>query len=135
MGWSCHIPYPWVAGHRYRLRVETDEPGWWAASVADDDSGVVSPIGRIRVPPTTGLGYWSVMWTEYYGPSVHQCSDLATARALFGTPTAPGRTVPERRHSHLGELAGPALDHTTCDTSSIEDLPDGVRHQMGGAPG
>ncbi|HEX7275829.1 MAG TPA: hypothetical protein VF244_00500 [Acidimicrobiales bacterium] len=132
MGWSCHIPYAWEAGRRYRLRVGTDEAGWWAASVTDDESGVVSPIGRIRLPAAvTGLGSWSVMWTEYYGPSVAKCSDLATARAVFGTPVA-GTARPERRHSHLGELAGPHLDHTTCDTSSIEDLPAGARHQMGG---
>jgi len=152
VGWSCHIPYPWVAGRAYRLRVATDGAGWWVASAADDLTGHVSPIGRIKVPDACGgLGRWSVMWTEYYGPSVSRCSDLPCARVVFGTPTATSTStstsaaasttaasttvVPERDHSHLGDLAGAHLDHRTCDTSRVEAVPGGVRHEMAGAEG
>lgn len=80
-----------------------------------------------------GLGRWSVMWTEYYGASVARCSDLPCSRVVFGTPTATGAAVaPERSHSHLGDLAGPGLDHQTCDTSRIEAVAGGVRHEMAG---
>ena len=49
-GWSCRIPYQWVAGEAYGLQVWTDGGGWWAAKVADERTGEVSDIGRIRVP-------------------------------------------------------------------------------------
>ncbi len=125
-GWSCRISYPWVAGRSYRLRVWTDEPGWWAASVADladVDSGAGRLIGRIRVrDEVTGLDRWSVMWTEYYS-ALTRCSDLTHSRVVFTTPTADGSIVPEREHSHVNE--------GDCEGSSVESVPGGVRHEMG----
>ncbi|MEA2843265.1 MAG: hypothetical protein QOJ69_936 [Actinomycetota bacterium] len=126
-GWSCRIPYHWVAGDAYRLRVATDGGGWWAATVADERSGVVSPIGRIRVPGEwRGLGCWSVMWTEYYGAPLRRCADLAHSSAVFGIPTAVdegGRgVVPDRRHDHLSDGRCPA---------SVEEVDGGVRQEMG----
>ena len=136
-GWSCRIPYHWVAGHAYRLRVWTDGDGdgggWWAATVTDDGSatgdgsGLVSPIGRIRVPGEWGrLGGWSVMWTEYYGRPLRRCSQLAHSRAVFGTPTAAtdeGRLVrPDRSRHHLGDGTCPA---------SVDEVDGGVRQEMG----
>jgi hypothetical protein len=127
-GWSCRIAYHWAAGHAYRLRVETDHPGWWSATVADEHSGVASPIGRIRVPGSWGrLATWSVMWTEYYGRPLRRCADLAHSRATFGTPTADtvdgGRTLaPEHRHDHLSDGDCPA---------AITEVEGGVRQEMG----
>ncbi len=122
-GWSCRIPYPWVPGRAYRLRVWTDEPGWWAASVTDVEADVGRLIGRIRVGDrVTGLGRWSVMWTEYYRPLV-RCSDLTHSRVVFRIPTADGGVVPERRHSHVND--------GDCQESSVDDVPGGVRHEMG----
>lgn len=127
-GWSCRIPYQWVAGDGYRLTVGAEGGGWWAATVADERSGVVSPIGRIRVPEAWGrLGCWSVMWTEYYGRPLRRCGDLSHSRAVFGTPMARGtdgarRLVPDRRHDHLSDGRCPA---------SVEEVAGGVRHQMG----
>ncbi len=127
-GWSARIPYLWEAGTTYRLRVETADTApdgtWWAASVTDTATGVASDIGRLRAPPGWGgLGAWSVMWTEYYGPTLTRCSDLAPVSAVFGTPVADGAVGPARVTSHIGE--------GTCATTRITALGHGVRQEMG----
>jgi len=125
VGWSCRIPYRWEAGRVYRLRVATDRRGWWDASVADIAAGTTSWIGRIRVPEDWGgLGEWSVMWTEFYGASLSRCQDLAHSRVVFGTPVADdGAIVPDSHGNHYND--------GTCDTSNIELVDRGVRHEIG----
>jgi hypothetical protein len=124
-GWSCRIPYLWQAGRTYGMRLSTPGGGWWAAAVRDEATGEVREIGAIRVPGHwRNLDSWSVMWTEYYGPALNSCSDLPLSSVVFGTPTAEGGDVkPAGSHSHIGE--------GTCETSHIEPLAGGVRHQMG----
>jgi len=124
-GWSCRIPYLWQPGRAYRLKVFTPGGGWWGARVRDEITGEVSEIGGIRVPGHwRNLDSWSVMWTEYYGPPLNSCSDLAHSSVIFGTPTADdGESRPAGSHSHLSE--------GTCQTSRVEALTEGVRHQMG----
>ena len=103
-----------------------EEPGWWAASVTDVEAGVTRLIGRIQVKEqVTGLGQWSVMWTEYYG-ALLRCADLTHSRVVFGVPTADGGVVPERRHNHVND--------GDCQESSVVDVPGGVRHEMGAPP-
>jgi hypothetical protein len=69
------------------------------------------------------LDSWSVMWTEYYGPPLTSCTELAYSSVVFGRPTAnDGEGKPAGSHSHLSE--------GTCP-SRVEDLGYGVRHQMG----
>lgn len=91
----------------------------------DEATGEVHELGGIRVPGHwRGLDSWSVMWTEYYGPALNSCTDLAYSSVVFGTPTADnGEVKPAGSHSHLGD--------GMCQTSRIEHLADGVRHQMG----
>ncbi|MCU1496580.1 MAG: hypothetical protein JWM47_533 [Acidimicrobiales bacterium] len=124
-GWSCRIPYLWQAGRAYGLRVHTPGGGWWAAAVRDETTGEVHELGGIRVPAGwRNLDSWSVMWTEYYGPPLNSCDDLAHSSVVFGTPTAEsGDVKPAGSHSHISE--------GTCATSDIQALADGVRHQMG----
>jgi hypothetical protein len=124
-GWSCRIPYQWQAGRAYGLKVASVGGGWWAAKVRDEETGEISEIGGIRVPENWRLlDTWSVMWTEYYGPPLTSCSDLPYSCVVFGTPVAnDGETRPAGSHSHIGD--------GTCDTSSIEAVPNGVRHEMG----
>jgi len=129
-GWSARIPYLWTAGTAYRLRVVRDdttaEGTWWSASVVDGDTAEVSHIGRLRAPPGWGgLGPWSVMWTEYYGPPLRRCSDLAPVSAVFSAPTADDAVAPARARSHIGD--------GTCSTTRITDIDDGVRQEMGSA--
>lgn len=124
-GWSCRIPYMWEAGRPYALKVSFVGEGWWEAKVRDEVTGNISVIGAIRVPGDWRLlDTWSVMWTEYYGPPLNSCTDLPHSSVLFGTPLAnDGETKPAGSHSHLGD--------GTCETSLIEKVQDGVRHQMG----
>lgn len=123
VGWSCRIPLRWEAGRSYRLEVAlvAAEPDgdWWAASVGGEE------FGRIRVPGGWGgMGEWSVMWTEYYGPPLGACADLAYARARFGEPRAQGGAVrPLRSQSHVGE--------GDCHTTRITEVAGGVRQEMG----
>jgi hypothetical protein len=124
-GWSCRNPYAWQAGRAYALKVSAIGGNWWEAKVRDEETGVISQIGGIRVPENWRLlDSWSVMWTEYYGPPLDRCSDLAYSSVIFGTPLAnEGEVKPAGSHSHLGE--------GTCTTSDIQTLSGGVRHQMG----
>ena len=124
-GWSCRIPYQWEAGRAYGLKVFTPGGGWWGAKVRDEATGEVKELGGILVPEHwRGLDTWSVMWTEYYGPQLNSCSDLAYSSVIFGVPTADdGEVKPAGSHSHLGD--------GSCETSYVEHLADGVRHQMG----
>lgn len=124
-GWTCRAPYPVTAGRRYRLRVWTVEPGWWAATVADDAAGAETEIGFIRVPPDwRQLGTPSRMSTQYEGGPITSCADLPHCRVVFFAPTAEGGAVePERMFSNLGE--------GSCDRSRVEPVPGGVRHEIG----
>ena len=124
-GWSCRIPYAWEAGRAYGMKIFTPGGGWWGAKVRDEETGKVDEIGGIRVPEHwRNLDSWSVMWTEFYGPPLNSCSDLPYSSVIFGTPTAhDGEVRPAGSHSHISD--------GTCQTSYIEHLPEGVRHQMG----
>jgi hypothetical protein len=124
-GWSCRIPYLWQAGRSYALKVYTPGGGWWAAKVRDETTGVISELGGIRVPGHwRNLDSWSVMWTEFYGGPLTSCSDLPYSSVIFGTPIAnDGDGKPAGSHSHIGD--------GTCDSSHIEAVAQGVRHQMG----
>lgn len=124
-GWSCRIPYMWQPGRAYAFKVASIGGNWWEAKVRDEATGVISQIGGIRVPEHWRLlDSWSIMWTEYYGPPLERCSDLAYSSVIFGTPLAnDGEAKPAGSHSHLGE--------GTCATSDIQTVAQGVRHQMG----
>ena len=124
-GWSCRIPYLWQPGRAYALKVSSIGGNWWEAKVRDEATGIISQIGGIRVPERWRLlDSWSIMWTEYYGPPLDRCSDLAYSSVIFGTPLAnDGEVKPAGSHSHLGE--------GTCATSDIQTVAQGVRHQMG----
>lgn len=122
VGWSCRIPFSWEPGQAYRLRVgvvdEDADERWWAAELDGDE------FGRIRAPAAWGrLGAWSVMWTEYYGPAVARCEDLAYSRVTFSTPVADGAVRPYRSDDHLGD--------GQCGASNVTRVGDGVRHEMG----
>lgn len=123
-GWSCRVAYSWVPGRVYWFRLESTEPSWWAASVVDETDGSETMIGRIRVPAAwRGLSSSSVMWTEYYGQPVTDCADLALSRVVFSTPWS-GDVRPQSSNNHLG-------DQGSCSNSSVVEVPEGVRHEMG----
>jgi len=125
VGWSCRIPYQWEAGRAYELRVSTPGDDWWEASVRDDATGVETDIGAIRVPGNwRQLDSWSVMWTEYYGPPLGRCADLAYSSVIFSTPVAnDGEVKPAGSHHRIGD--------GSCDGSRVDAVAGGVRHEMG----
>lgn len=124
-GWSCRVPYQWRPGHAYALKVSAIGGGWWEAKVRDESTAAITLIGGIRVPGHwRNLDSWSVMWTEYYGPPLEHCAELAHSSVIFGTPLANGgEAKPAGSHSHLGE--------GTCTGSDVQTVAQGVRHQMG----
>jgi len=128
-GYSCKIPYEWVIGRSYRLRVwstRADTMGkWWGAWVMDRTTGVEEFIGEIRVPLAWGgLGSWSVMWTEYFAP-IATCAEQPKARAVFDAPKANSLTVAPLSHfNHMTQATG-------CTNGRITDVHNGVRQEMG----
>jgi hypothetical protein len=122
----CRIHFAWETGRAYRMRVWTDDAGTWSAAVADERGGGENIIGHIRVPPGwRRLGSWSVMSTEYRGGALTRCQDLRLSQVVFSEPTADKGTVkPQRQVNRVGP--------GTCEGSSVEDVPGGVRHTMGG---
>ncbi|MDQ6796414.1 MAG: hypothetical protein M3011_00075 [Actinomycetota bacterium] len=124
--WSCRVLYPWEAGRSYRMRLWSDEPGWWSATLTDLAAGREDLIGRIRVPNDwRQLAGWSVMATRYRNGPVRRCDDLAECRVAYQEPTAnDGRIQPVRHENHLGP--------GTCECSRVADVRGGVRHEIGG---
>ncbi|MCA1691599.1 MAG: hypothetical protein LC733_05125, partial [Actinobacteria bacterium] len=70
-----------------------------------------------------GLGEWSIMWTEYYGPPITRCTDLLYSSVVFSTPAADHGVPPVRWNDHLGD--------GTCENSRITRVNGGVRHEVG----
>lgn|GEM_PF-1870900 len=140
-GQTVRIPFAWVVGSAYRLRVTSAGGGTWEAWVgpaAAADGGRPTPVdpapaggdtlvGRIRVPASWGgLQASSVMWTERYSGPLSSCADLRRAEALFSAPTADrGRVRPTGHHNHLAQKVH-------CPGSSVVDAPGGVVQVMGG---
>jgi hypothetical protein len=97
-GYSCKIPYEWVANRRYRLRLwATGTDGadeWWGAWVMDRTTGAEQHIGSIRVPlPWGWLGSWSVMWTS---------TSARRSRGARTSPTLAPSSTRRRRTPHRG---------------------------------
>jgi hypothetical protein len=121
---ACRIPCEWQVGRVYHLQVWTEGGGWWAAAVQEGE-GPPSLIGRIQVPEGwRRLASTSTMSTEYRGP-LTRCADMPPSRVTFSPPTADGGTVSPVRHEIR---LGPG----TCEGSTVELTPAGVRHLMGG---
>jgi len=126
-GWSCTRPVAWDVGRTYRLRVWTEVDGWWSADVAEEGREP-EIVGHARVPGDwRRLASQSMAFSEYRGPPLARCTDLAPSCVTFSVPTADAGTLPVlpvRREN----LTGPG----TCEGSQIDDLGGGVRHRMGG---
>jgi hypothetical protein len=130
-GYQTVIPYAWKPGRMYRLRMfrsgESRRGTEWSATVRDESSGEVSPIGTITVPKKWGgLGAWSVMWSERYtGPEVRTCDDVGYSRVTFTAPTADGGSVrPDRHHSYV-------TDPANCPNSRVTGRGGRFRQEMG----
>ncbi|PKP58969.1 hypothetical protein CVT91_07575 [Candidatus Atribacteria bacterium HGW-Atribacteria-1] len=132
-GWSCRIPYNWVEGRTYRLRIwelccahKPWEDEWWGAWITDTFSDKETFIGKIKVPSSwQWLDNSSVVWVEYYG-QVNDCDSIPYAKARFEQPTADdGSFMPQELTPVIG---------TTCTNAKITLLENqGVIFETGGS--
>lgn len=123
-GFTCRIdPFNWRTGRTYELEVEqgaTDSLGtWYRASVLDTVTSLSVTVGDIRVPTSWGGIQGWVSWTENFGPSIAQCSDLPQSRVLWQYPTAQHRTVTIAGHENVV--------HDADCRAKIKDVANGVR--------
>ena len=130
-GYQTLVPFEWVAGHTYRLRVEAvdasaDDGSWWRANVGDVERDDRCEIGRILVPRAwQRLDTWSVVWTEFFSPAITDCAQMECASAVWANFTADEGVEPSSFDSRFGEPAG-------CANSRITTFADGrIRHEMG----
>lgn len=129
-GSSCKIAYDWVIGRKYNMRLtlrETDSTGkWWHGFVKDTVTGTDTFIGKIKVPLTwKGLGGWSVMWTEYFGPQPATCKEIPYSQVIFHDPIADSGTIkPIDKSNKLSS-------NNDCLTSSVTDITGGTVHKVG----
>ncbi len=129
-GSSCRTAYEWTIGHKYTMwtkisQVENDGT-WWDGLIKDENTGLVTFLGRIKVPPTwRGMGAWSVMWTEYFGEKPKVCTELSYSRVRFYKPTANRGTVQPSRTSN--EFSKPV----DCTNSRITNTKNGTIQEMG----
>jgi hypothetical protein len=92
-GYNAGIPYAWVTGRTYTLKVERETSrgtGWWAAYVTDNTTSIQTWIGSVRVPTHwLMLNGGVIQWTEYFSNpgNLATCQLIPYAEAVFGTPT------------------------------------------------
>lgn len=93
-GFSCRIPYEWVEGREYRLRVHevccAEQPAQeerWGAWVLDTVTGTETLIGSITVPGSWGwIESSTTAFTSYFG-DLTDCNEMPYAKARFGDLT------------------------------------------------
>jgi len=130
-GRSCRIPYEWVEGHTYCLRIweiccaeQPWEDEWWGAWIIDASTEQETFIGKIKVP---GSWQWlddsSVVWAEYYG-QVNGCNSIPYAKVRFEQPIADDSSfMPQKLTPVIG---------TTCTNAQVTLLENkGVIFETG----
>ncbi len=123
-GTSCRIPYQWELGRKYEIEItkgETESDGIvWRSTVTDTVTNVETEIGFIKVPLTwKGMGDASYLWSEYFGPTITDCTTQPYSKVRYGIPLADTTVKPSTvtnvlasntdckgsRHSNIGTLA------------------------------
>lgn len=88
-GMSCTIPYAFVTGRWYKLRVWRLGAGstgwWWGAWIIDTVTGVESYIGQILAPDFGNIDQ-SKTFTEKYG-TLPPCGQNPYTKATFEAPS------------------------------------------------
>lgn len=129
-GTSCRIPYEWVEGRTYRIRIWTtgsDSTGtYWGSWVLDTATNKETEIGNIKVPASWGwLSSWSSMWSEYFGGQKDSCDKYPYSKVLFSAPTANGGAIKPLRSS-------PSISsNADCKYGKITASGDGFIEEMG----
>jgi hypothetical protein len=92
-GWSCRIPYNWIAGRSYRLRMrkikgKADGSIQYGGFIQDMKTEKETVIGYLWTAPGQGLLMGSVSWIEDYGGN--NCTLEKPARGTFSKPKMDG---------------------------------------------
>jgi hypothetical protein len=99
-GTQCIIPYSWVMGHEYRLRLShrgrVNSAEQWQATIMDTTTSIETNIGVIALSDSRGyLGYGLinankkfVNWIEHYGHGDISCNTLPYAKVAWRGPYA-----------------------------------------------
>jgi hypothetical protein len=104
-GYRVVIPYPWVQGRTYTLRVTRDSPRgprWWGAWIRDDESGIETWMGSVQAgtgaEEITGTNV--VQFTEYpyTREDLTTCQQLPYGEATFGTVNFSSPGIPIAAH-------------------------------------
>jgi hypothetical protein len=122
-GTSCIIPFEWVLGHKYDLKIvkgaTTSNGIVWTGTIVDTVTSEETKIADIKVPLTwKGMGDASYLWSEYFGPTITDCTTQPYSKVRYGIPLADTtikpstvtNTLPSNtdckgaRHSNIGSL-------------------------------
>lgn len=119
--------YSWTVDTIYKLTVArgaTAVDGFvWEASVTNLTTSSVTPIGSIKVPFSWGGLYQPRYSTERLSGSLSACGDIQHSKVDFRVFRANG--LPPTTYVNSYDPV------STCDTSLITNLSDGIRHEMG----
>lgn len=133
-GTSCRVPYEWVAGRKYTLRIKmvsSDSSGkWWQAWIKDTFTNVETSVAKIKTPSTwKGISDWTVMWTEYFGYPLSTCDSLPHSKVTFYMPIANGGSYTPTSGA-TNELSRSG----SCNNSSVSAVAGGATQVMGNTP-
>jgi hypothetical protein len=97
-GYSCHLDYPWVENHTYRMRVWALSGTEWQSSVTDLTTGAQTIIGNLDVPASyqwlaANPASFSEDFAENGGLTYSSCEAVPVVAAIFDEPTANDDTV------------------------------------------
>ncbi len=129
---TIHARFDWQTCRVYRFRIGPDEEAedgsiWYSASIEDQDLGVKTVLGRMRLPADIGpLSPFSVSRSipiDYSG--LDSCSEAEPAAVVFGIPKAEQPSLsPARGANRFDEPLG-------CGGSRFTHFPGAVRHELG----
>ena len=104
------VPFDWVRGHRYQLRIAPDGPGWWKGEISDLETGRTTVVNRLRVGGSTLAR--PLVWSEVFA----RCDAPSTAvRWSNVTPAPIGLVATYQSHLNGG-----------CTNTTAEKTPFGI---------
>jgi len=125
-GWQCLLPFEWIEGITYTLRVwelccveNPDSEETWGAWVINTRTGLETLIGEIKVPGNyKWLDSWSTSWVEYFS-EVDDCNNLPYFKNTFTNLKAnDGEFKPTKTSFSKGSV---------CNNIQITEINKGFR--------
>lgn len=138
-GAQCIIPYSWVMGHEYRLRLShlgrLNSSEQWQTTILDTTTRVEMTIGIIALSDSRGYSGYGLInpstkfvnWIEYYGYGDKSCDALPYAKVAWRGPYANNDQFMDK-HANAAFLTSGCLN---SNVSSVGTL--GVTQESGGA--